>query len=97
MRLGAPELAVSNLLGSNIFNMGFVLFLDDLAYTNGAIWGDVSEIHILTGIMAVFMTCVVISGMLVKSRGRLMGVWTVDGFSLTLIYILSSVLIFRMG
>lgn len=30
MRLGAPELAASNLLGSNLFNMGVVLFLDDL-------------------------------------------------------------------
>ena len=97
IRLGAPELAISNVLGSNIFNMGFVLFLDDLAYQNGAIWGDVSEIHIITGIIAVLMTFVVMGGMLVRSRGRLMRVWTLDGFSITLLYIISSILIFRLG
>ena len=89
IRLGSPELAISNVLGSNIFNMGFVLFLDDVAYKNGAIWGVVSEIHIITGLMAVLMTFVVISGMLMTSRGRLMRVWTLDGFSLTLIYIIT--------
>ena len=68
-----------------------------LAYRNGAIWGDVSEIHIITGIMAVLMTFVVMGGMLVRSRGRLMRVWTLDGFSITLIYLVSSVLIFRLG
>ena len=42
IRIGAPELAISNVLGSNLFNMGFVLFLDDVAYTNGPLWADVS-------------------------------------------------------
>ena len=37
LRIGAPELAITNLLGSNLFNMGFVLFLDDVAHTGGPI------------------------------------------------------------
>ena len=32
LKLGAPELAISNVLGSNIFNMGFVLFLDEVIH-----------------------------------------------------------------
>ncbi len=37
IRLNAPTLAISNLLGSNLFNMGFVLFIDDAAFTEGAL------------------------------------------------------------
>ena len=32
LRLRAPELAITNLLGSNLFNTGIVLFLDDVFY-----------------------------------------------------------------
>ena len=60
IRINAPELAISNLLGSNIFNMGFVLFLDDVAYTNGAFWAAISPIHVLTGVFAVLMTLILV-------------------------------------
>ena len=60
IRIGAPELAISNILGSNMFNMGFVLFLDDAAYTKGALWTGVSEIHTLTAVVAMLMTAVVV-------------------------------------
>ena len=42
VRLGAPDLAIGNILGSNVFNMGFILFLDDVAFTDGAIWSAAS-------------------------------------------------------
>ena len=42
LRLGAPELAITNVLGSNLFNMGFALFLDDIAYADGALWYGIS-------------------------------------------------------
>ena len=69
IRIGAPELAISNILGSNMFNMGFVLFLDDVAYTKGALWTEISEIHTLTTVVAMLMTAVVVIA-LVTRAGR---------------------------
>ncbi len=40
--------------------MGFVLFLDDVAYTNGAFWAVISPIHVVTGVLAVLMTTIVV-------------------------------------
>jgi len=60
MRLGSPELAVSNLLGSNMFNMGFVLFVDELAYFEGVFWSSISTVHMITCAFAILMTLLVI-------------------------------------
>ena len=70
IRLGAPELAIGNILGSNVFNMGFVLFLDDVAFADGAIWSAASDIHALTAVFAIFMTALVLVAITMRPRGR---------------------------
>ena len=97
LRLNAPDLAITNLLGSNVFNMGFVLFFDDLAYTQGAVWGAVSEVHVLTGLIAVLMTVVVIVGTMTRPRPRLSAAWTLEGGLLVAAYIGASVLVFALA
>lgn len=69
LRLGSPELAVGNLLGSNLFNMGFILAVDDLALTDGTIWAAISWSHALTGAIAIAMTAVVVAALLYRSKG----------------------------
>ncbi len=69
LRLNAPDLAITNVLGSNVFNMGFVLFFDDLAYTAGTVWSEVSGVHIVSGLIAILMTMVVIAGVMSRPRG----------------------------
>ncbi len=68
LRLGAPEMAVGNLLGSNLFNMGFILSANELALTDGTIWAAVSKGHALTAVIAIGMTAVVVAGLLIRSR-----------------------------
>ena len=97
VRLNAPDLALSNVLGSNLFNMGFVLFLDDLAYTDGALWGGISQVHLLTGVIAVFMTGVVIVALLARPRRRLSRFWTVEGMALLALYIAAAILVFKLA
>ena len=97
LRLNAPDLAITNLLGSNVFNMGFVLFFDDLAYTQGAVWGAVSEVHVLTGLIAVLMTVIVIVGAMTRPRPRLSAAWTLEGGLLVAAYIGASVLVFALA
>ena len=97
LRLNAPDLAITNVLGSNVFNMGFVLFVDDLVYSPGTVWGAVSQVHILTGLIAVLMTAIVIIGVLTRPRKRLGRVWTPEGGMLVAAYLGASVLVFALA
>ena len=96
-RIGAPEPAITNLLGSNHFNINIVLFLDDPAYSNGALWSAVSGVHALSGLIAIAMTAVVIpsvGGTLMERRHRF---WTVESVLLIGMYVAASVTVFRLS
>lgn len=97
LRLGAPDLAITNVLGSNVFNMGIVLFFDDLAFTDGAVWSAVSTVHVLSGLIAVLMTMVVIAGIMTRPRPRIRGVWTPEGAALVGAYGGASALLFLLA
>ena len=97
LRLHAPSLAITNALGSNVFNMGFVLFADDLAYAQGALWGAVSQVHILTGVIAILMTVVVIVSVLIRPRSKMRTGWTPEGAALVAAYVVASVLVFLLA
>lgn len=96
IRIRAPELAVSGVLGSNLFNMGFVLFVDDLAYTSGAIWTEVSQIHVITAIIAMIMTAVVVIALIDRNRQRPHKHWTFEAITLIGLYVAASVLVFSL-
>ena len=97
IRLKAPELAMANLLGSNIFNHGMVLFLDDVAYTDGVLWQAVSQVHLIAGVMAIVMTCVVIGALLVRPRRRPGKYWTFEAVALMAFYVATSILVFTLA
>ncbi len=97
IRLKAPEMAITNVLGSNVFNMGFVLFLDDVAYTDGALWAAVSDIHVLTGLIAVLMTAVVVAGLVYRPRGRPGRFWTFESVLLIGLFVAASLLVFNLS
>ncbi len=97
IRLNAPELAISNVLGSNLFNMGFVLFVDDVVYTDGVFWGTISHIHSLTGALAIAMTLIVIAALAVRPRRRPRRYWTYESVGLVALYLVASVLVFTLG
>ena len=90
LRLRAPELAISNVLGSNLFNMGFVLWVDELVYTGGSFWAVVSGIHVITAIIAILMTAVVIVALLNRGRQRPSRFWTYEAISLVMLYVFAS-------
>ena len=96
LRLRAPELAISNVLGSNLFNMGFVLWIDELAYTKGSFWAAISGIHLMTAIIAIVMTAVVIVAILSRGRQRPSRFWTYEAISLVLLYVFAGWLNFYL-
>ncbi|MDP6455813.1 MAG: sodium:calcium antiporter [SAR202 cluster bacterium] len=97
LRLNAPTLAISNVLGSNLFNMGFVLFVDDAAFTDGVLWSNISQIHILTAIIAIIMTTVVIVSLIDRYRTRPSKFWTFEAVVLIGLYVVASILVFKLG
>jgi cation:H+ antiporter len=66
--MGAPDLALGNLLGSNVFNMVLLLPID-LAYP-GRLFADVSTTHALTALATVVVTGIVVMGQLYQSQRR---------------------------
>lgn len=97
LRIGAPELAITNLLGSNLFNMGFVLFLDDVAHTGSPIWTAVSPVHALTGAIAVLMTAIIVLAVVTRPRKSRPGIVTIEAGVLIAVYAIASFLVFTLG
>ena len=69
LRLGAVDMCVANVIGSNLFNMS-IIGVDDLFYRTGPILASVSEGHALTGLFALAMTCVLMIGLLWRSQHK---------------------------
>jgi len=59
IRIGAHDLAIGNLLGSNMFNLG-ILALDDILYGKGPLLSNISKSHAITALMAILMTAIVL-------------------------------------
>lgn len=73
LRLGALDMAIGNLLGSNLFNVA-ILALDDLAYTKGPLLAAVAPVHAGSAATALVMTGLVIVGLVMRPRGRVLRV-----------------------
>ena len=97
IRINAPELAITGVLGSNLFNMGFILFMDDLALAGAPLLGNVSSIHPLTAVIAILMTAVVIVAVLNRGRSRPSRYWTGEALLLIGLYAAASALVFLLA
>lgn len=72
LRIGALDMAIGNILGSNLFDMA-ILALDDLAYVKGPLLRDASGLHLASVITAMMMSGIVIVGLLYRPHGRVLG------------------------
>lgn len=95
LRLGAADMAVGNLFGSNIFNI-LILFIDDLVYTDGHLMKDASDVHVVSVFAAILMSAVAIIGLTFRIPGkRFLLAW--DSLVIFLIYALNLVLLYHLG
>lgn len=69
VRMGAYNLAVGNMLGSNLFNIT-ILAIDDMVYTGGVLLQDASESHIVSVLSTIIMSAVVIIGLTFHVQGK---------------------------
>ena len=69
LRLGALDMAVANILGSNMFNIAIIAPVD-LFYTQGAILSSVSGAHLITAAVAIVMSLLVIVGLRFRQKRK---------------------------
>jgi cation:H+ antiporter len=96
LRLIAPDLAIANLFGSNLFNMA-ILAVDDLAYLKGPLLSDVSFFHLFSAITALMMTAICITGLIYRTQKKAWATLNWDGIALLILYLLNAYLLFAFG
>ncbi len=84
VRLGALDLAVGNLLGSNAFNMCILLAMD-LAYRPGPVLAHASPEHAVSAQLAVLAIALAVLGLLAR-RGRPPGLVRIESVLIVLTY-----------
>jgi cation:H+ antiporter len=71
VKIGAIDLAIGNLLGSNIFNI-FILAIDDVFFVQGPILSFASENHMVSVLASIAMTAVMIVGLTYRSEKKIL-------------------------
>lgn len=95
IRMGAIDMAVGNLIGSNLFNV-LILAIDDMFYTRGHILKDAAPSHLISVFSTIIMTAVVICGLSLRLKGkRFLLAW--DSAVIFLVYLLNLLLMFRLA
>jgi cation:H+ antiporter len=95
LRIGALDMAVSNLLGSNLFNI-VILAIDDLVYRGGFLLKDASEAHLLSVLSTIIMSAIVIVGLVFRTAPkRYLLAW--DTFLIALVYVVNLLLLYRIA
>ena len=96
LRLGALDMAISNLLGSNLFNV-FIIAIDDVFFLKGPLLSHVSTLHVVSSLSAVMMSGVVIVGLLYRPQTRLFRTVGWASLSLLSLYLLNAFILYLYG
>ena len=93
-RLGAFDMAVANVLGSNLFNV-VILAVIDLFYLKAPLLRSVSEINVLTALTAVISMAIVVISLTYRAEKRLLFL-AGDAIAILLVYALANWLLFTV-
>jgi cation:H+ antiporter len=96
VRLAAPDLAIANLFGSNLFNLA-ILSIDDFLYLKGPLLSHVSVIHQSSAIAALMMTGIGITGLMYRARKKAWANVSWDGMALLALYFLNAYMIYHLA
>ena len=93
VRLGAFDLAVGNLFGSNAFNMAAFFFVD-VAYRGGPLFNALSNAHALTALWSILLMSAALMGIIYRVEKRYMLIEP-DSLAIILGYCLGLWLLFQ--
>lgn len=92
VRIGAYDMAVGNLFGSNVGNMSILVFAD-IAYTEGPILSSVSPTHAMTGLGAILLMAVAVAAIVGESEQTRIRKLEPDAIVLLIAYAITMTLI----
>jgi cation:H+ antiporter len=95
IRLGAFDMAVGNLFGSNVFNM-FALALVDVFYTQGRFLGVIDPAFALAGLLGLLLTSLGLIGNLARLERRFVFV-ELDALLLIIVYLAGLYFLYLRG
>ncbi|MBI5100418.1 MAG: sodium:calcium antiporter [Nitrospirae bacterium] len=94
VRMGAVDLAIGNLFGSNIFNI-FILAVDDIFFLKGPLLSFSSPTNIVSALSAIAMTAIAIIGLTYRAeKKRLIVAW--DSIGILFFFVLNVVLLYML-
>ena len=96
VRMGALDMAIGNLLGSNLFNMAIVA-IDDVFYRPGDLLAHVSPVHAITAASAVVMTGLAVVGLFFRPHNRLLSTVGAVSVGLAAVYLLNTYVVYLYG
>ena len=96
LRQNAPDLAMSNLFGSNAFNI-IVLAIADLFFSGGSLFGNMETGAIVAGLFALLLMSLSILQILFRRPVKIFSFVEPSVFLLTLIYAVGLFLVFYIG
>ena len=96
LRLGALDMAIGNLLGSNLFN-ATILAVDDAFYVRGPLLADAAPVHAGTAVTALVMTGLVIIGLVMRPQGRTLRMLSWVSVGLAATYAVNAALVYLGG
>lgn len=93
LRQGSVNMAIANLLGSNLFNI-LILAVEDGLYLKAPLLESASPIHVATAMAAMVMTGVVIAGLLYRPKTRLFQTVGWTSIALFTVYLVNAYIVF---
>lgn len=94
MRRGAFDMAIGNILGSNMLNV-MIVSISDVFMPGAGILSMVSVNHIFTAVLGILMTATVIVGIIYKSKTSFLRLGF-DAIAIIIMYVAGSYLLFCM-
>jgi cation:H+ antiporter len=95
LRIGAADMAIANLFGSNMFNI-FIIAVDDFFYVKGPLLSHVSSNHAVTGLMAVIMTGIAVVSLTYRMEKKAFPRLGWDAVALLLAYVMNIYLLYAL-
>jgi cation:H+ antiporter len=96
IRLGAIDLAIGNVLGSNLFNIT-LFFVYDLVDQGGNFWASLNNANGFAAVMTIMMTGVVIISLMYRASPKTPYRISWDGLAIAGMYIGSIALLYILG
>lgn len=95
LRIGAVDMAVGNLFGSNLFNLA-ILALDDLLYLKGPLLSVVAGSHLVAAVAAIAMTSMAMIGVTYRATKKFF-FFAWDALGMAMVYLLAMILIYQLS